>query len=110
MEIFETIAGSPLTPITLSLAAISLIITSFARGWIVSRFTVETLLAVQNLRIEEAIKRGDDYKIAWELSEKRGDVLQGMVDSLSGLTVTVNKVLDALPAPRSGDNSEKVDV
>lgn len=69
---------------------------------------VKQITDLQNLRIEEAIKRGDDYKVAWELAEKRGDVLQGMVDSLSGLALTVNKVLDALPAPRSGDNDERV--
>lgn len=108
MEIIDTIVGSPLTPISLSLAAISLIITSFARGWIVSRFTVEQLLGVQNLRIAEAIKRGDDYKAAWELSEKRGDILQSMVDQLAGVAVTVDKVLTALPAPHSGDGDERL--
>lgn len=103
MDVLDGILSSPLTPITLSLAAISLIITSFARGWIVSRFTVETLLAVQNLRIEEAIKRGDDYKTAWELSEKRGEILQELVAKLSVVGVSVDKLLTNLPTPPSGD-------
>lgn len=102
-----TIVGSPLTPITLALASIALIITSFARGWIVSKFTVNTLLTVQNLRIQEAIKRGEDYKLAWELSEKRADVLQAVVDKLTGVGDTLNRVLDALPAPKTGDKQNE---
>ena len=92
-----------LTPAALALSAVALIITSFARGWIVSRFTVETLLSVQNLRIAEAIKRGDDYKAAWELSEKRGDVLQALVDKLTVVGDSVDKILTNLPAPQKGD-------
>lgn len=103
MDWIDAVMSSPLTPISLSLASISLIITSFARGWIVSRFTVETLLSVQNLRIAEAIKRGDDYKAAWELSEKRGEVLQTLVDTLSVVGTSVDKVLNALPTPSTGD-------
>ena len=102
MEWIDAIAVSPLTPITLSLSAIAIIITSFARGWIVSRFTVETLLSVQNLRISEAIKRGDDYKAAWELEQKRAEVLQNLVENLASVGVTVDKILTNLPAPRSG--------
>lgn len=106
-DIVATIATSPLTPITLALTSIALIITSFARGWIVSKFTVETLLAVQNLRIQEAIKRGEDYKLAWELSEKRADILQSVVDKLTGVGDTLNRVLDALPAPKVGDKQNE---
>ena len=107
MDIFSVIATSPLTPITLSLASIALIITSFARGWIVSSFTVGALLQVQNLRIKEAIKRGDDYRLSWELSEKRADILQTVVDKLTTVGDTMNKVLDALPAPKSGDKKNE---
>lgn len=94
------VLGIPLsvaTPSALSLMAIALIITSFARGWIVSKLTVETLLTVQNLRISEAIQRGDDYRTAWELSEKRADLLQDLVDNLSIVGVSVDKILKALP-------------
>jgi hypothetical protein len=107
VNIFDTIMSSPLTPITLSLAAISLIITSFARGWIVSRFTVETLLSVQNLRIAEAIKRGDDYKLAWELSEKRADILQKLVDKTTAVGENVDKILSALPLPPNGGSTPR---
>jgi len=108
MDWIDSIAASPLTPITLSLSAIAVIITSFARGWIVSRFTVETLLGVQNLRIAEAIKRGDDYKAAWELSEKRGDILQALVDDLTVVGASVDKILSSLPTPQTGGR-ERVD-
>lgn len=107
MNPLDVIAGSPLTPITLSLGAISLIITAFARGWIVSKFTVESLLSVQNLRIQEAIKRGDDYKVAWELSEKRADILQELVDKLTVVGNSVDKILSAIPVPQTGDNKER---
>ena len=103
MEWIDTVMSSPLTPLSLCLASISLIITSFARGWIVSRFTVESLLGVQNLRIEEAIKRGDDYKAAWMLEQERGKVLQQMVDALTIVGVSVDKILTSLPTPRTGD-------
>ena len=108
MDVLSTIAGSPLTPLTLCLASVSLIITSFARGWIVSKFTVESLLSVQNLRIAEAIKRGDDYKAAWELSEQRADTLQSVVDKLTAVGESVDRILTAIPVPRSGDNDDKV--
>jgi hypothetical protein len=108
MNPLDVIAGSPLTPITLSLGAISLIITSFARGWIVSKFTVESLLSVQNLRIQEAIKRGDDYKTAWELSEQRADVLQAVVDKLTAVGDSVDRILSAIPVPHSEDTKERM--
>lgn len=103
MDWIDTVMSSQLTPISLCLTAIALIITSFARGWIVSRFTVETLLGVQNLRIEEAIKRGDDYKLAWELAEKRADILQKLVVELKVVGESVDKLLNSLPVPHNGD-------
>jgi len=108
LDVLSIIGSSPLTPITLSLASISLIITAFARGWIVSKFTVESLLAVQNLRIAEAIKRGDDYKTAWELSEQRADTLQALVDKLTAVGNSVDKILLALPVPPSGGSNDEV--
>lgn len=102
----DTVMSSQLTPITLCLSSIALIVTAFARGWVVSKFQVETLLSIQNLRIDEANKRADDYKTAWELSEKRAEVLQSLVDQLAVVGVSVNKILTALPAPRTGDNDK----
>lgn len=106
MDGIDVILGSTWTPVTLLLALICLIIVSLVRGWIQPRSTVEQILEVQNLRITEAIKRGDDYKAAWELSEKRGDILQDMVDQFAPVTATLDKVLSSLPAPRSGDTEE----
>lgn len=87
---------SNLTPVALSLSAIALVITSFARGWIVSKFVVEMLVAAAN-------QRGEDYKALYETEKQRADVLQGIVEQLTELGTTSAKILEALP--RTGGSS-----
>lgn len=100
--------GQTIALVSLGITSIGLIITSFARGWIVSKLTVETLLTIQNLRIAEAIKRGDDYKTAWELEVARGETQQTMIDQLAIVAENQVKLLDSLPSPHSGGNGEKM--
>lgn len=107
MDVFQAIGTSPLTPITLSLSCIALVITSFARGWIVSAFQVKQLLAVQNLRIEEAIariaeatKRGDEWM---GIAQGKDKIIADQAKQIEILQLTAentNRVLQALPQPR----------
>lgn len=93
----EAFVWETLTPSALLLGEIALLMTAFFRGWIVAKPTYTEITKLQNSRIEEAIKRGDDYKLAWELSEKRADVLQALVADTTSVGENVNKILNALP-------------
>lgn len=100
MSLFETVVGSPLTLSGLALASLALVVTSFARGWIVSAFQVRQLLSVQNLRIEEAVKRGDDWQTAYKAEAEAHAVTRKQVDQLQVVATTVDRILNALPVPK----------
>lgn len=99
MTILETILGSQITPITLALLAIAAIIFIFAKGWVVSRFQVESLLAVQNLRIDEAVKRGNDWQAAYVAERDKNEVLIRQLDKLAVVGEAVDRLITALPHP-----------
>ncbi len=84
------------TPTALSLGAIALIISAFARGWILSKFTVETLIQGYKDLVELHKLRADDFKALYETERKRADVL-GEVATLAAT------ILERLPVPSSGD-------
>jgi hypothetical protein len=91
------------------IGVVILILTSFFRGWVVSARQVSEITKLQNLRLEESIARGNEYKEALLLSEKRGDVLQKLVDTTTTVGETVNRILNSLPDPHTGGtNGEKV--
>lgn len=99
VTILETILSSQITPITLMLLAIVAIIFIFAKGWVVSRFQVETLLAVQNLRIDEAVKRGNDWQAAYVIERDKNEVLLRQLDKLAVVGEAVDRLITALPHP-----------
>lgn len=96
------------TPAAVALSAIALIITSFARGWIVSAFTVTTLLGVYKLLVDQANQRAEDYKEIADIERKRGDVVQEMNIKLTSLVETSAKILAEVSVPRPGTTPEKV--
>lgn len=100
----DTILASPLTPITLALTSVAVIIMAFARGWIVSAFQVRQLLNIQNLRIAEANKRADEWK---SVSDKKDAVIAAQaqqIELLKSIADNTNRVLAALPAPKGGSS------
>lgn len=91
------------TPAALGLGAIALIVTSFARGWIISRFTMETLLSGYKLLVEQANQRAEDWKSLYETEKIRADVLHDVAQKMTPLAETTAKILAALPTPSSRD-------
>lgn len=101
----DDVLGIPLnvlTPSALGLAAIAVILTSFARGWIVSRFTVETMLAGYKELAEQANKRAEDYKEIAERERARADVIEKIATDLTVVGETASRILGALPHNREG--------
>jgi hypothetical protein len=107
--IIAAIFANPLTLGALSLAAIALIITSFARGWIVSRYTVETMLGGYKGLVDQANIRAADYKEAWELSEAARKLDSEHQAKLLVYAEAADKVLQALPVTYPGVNKERTD-
>ena len=93
----------------LALSAIALIITSFARGWVVAKFVVESIIKVYDLLVTASNKRADDYKEAWELSEAARKLDAAQLASLLVYAETADRILRTIPAPPSGASGEKVD-
>lgn len=107
----DEIVGIPLdvaTPAALGLSVIALIVMSFVRGWIMSRFTVEQLLTVHRLISDQANLRADFNWKLYETERHRGDVLEKILDDLSVVGETQVRILNALPKPTMGKDSEKV--
>ena len=103
MEWLDTILSSPYPAAVLIMIFAAGIIFMFSKGWVVTAPQIKLVTDLQNLRIVEAIKRGDDYKTAWELSEKRGDTLQALLDKTTIIGISVDKLLSNLPTPQTGD-------
>ena len=108
LDAFPDFVFGTLTPAALALSAVALIITSFARGWIVSKFTVETMLSGYRLVAEQANLRTTDYIVLWEVEKKRADKLEEIVDTLKIVGEQQLKILQALPVPLSKDDERKV--
>lgn len=107
MDTVQAIVGSPLTIGGLLLGEIALIITAFVRGWIVSSAQVANILLVQNLRIAEAIQRGDDWHNAYLAEQAKNAVLAEQLNTLAVVGETVSKILSALPAPEAKSTSQQ---
>ena len=101
----ELLGFSPreLTLSALALAELALIIMAFVRGWIVSKFAVETMLSGYKALVEQANQRADDYKSLYETEKARSDKLEEIVDALAVVGEQQLKILKALPVPNSGD-------
>lgn len=54
---------------------------------------------------EEAMRRADqrtdDYKELWQISDKRGDVMEGVASDIVVIGENLDKVLKSLPTPAS---------
>lgn len=85
------------SPTALALGTIALLFSAFIRGWVVSKFAVETLIAGYKELVELHKLRADDYKALYETERKRADIL-GEVAQMSAT------ILERLPVPSSGDN------
>jgi hypothetical protein len=86
-------AVNELTPLAFGVFCAIGIVILFSTGRLLVPFQVKEMLNVQNLRIQEANDRADDYKTAWTGAEARNDVL---VDYLKQLGVIVPKVVEHL--------------
>jgi hypothetical protein len=96
------------TPISLALGAVALILTSFARGWIVSKATVEIMIKGYEAVSEQSNKRANDFQEMYHTEKERGDILQGIVEKLTVIGETSARILDALPSKNVSKESKKV--
>lgn len=95
MDVFTTILQSNLTPITLSLTSIALIVLSFIRGWILPQSTVTLLLGAKDATI-------DHYKRAYEAQLARSDKQQEILEKLLTYAEGADKVLTAIQQKNEG--------
>lgn len=101
----QEILGIPLsvaTPSALALSAIAIIVLSFVRGWIMSKFAVEQVLQASASLITQSNARADEYKQLYLTEKERGDVLQSVVEELKIVGKSTAKILESLP-PITGD-------
>lgn len=90
--LFATILGSPLTPVTLAMSLLALIIFSMVRGWLLPKSTVLLLITAEKLVAE-------NYKLAWEAEKSRNDTLTDYLRQLLTYAETADKVLKSIPLP-----------
>jgi hypothetical protein len=75
------------------------------RGWLVPRRSVDQLIQVQAERLAEARLREQEWRAAWDAERQTRRILdQHTSDVLEGLR-TVEALLRALPAAKSGGDS-----
>jgi len=96
-EVVSDFLFGVVTPAAFGLSAIALIITSFARGWIVSRFTVETLIQGYKELIEQEKRRADDWKALYFDEKESRILLQQVGEKMTALGETSAKILAAIP-------------
>lgn len=81
-----------------------------AKGWLLTPFQVKNLLELQNMRIAEANKRGDEWRDAYNGRAASLDTALEQVDRLKSVGDTANRVLSSLPVPPNQGTSKKDEV
>jgi len=66
-----------------------------SKGELVPRITHER-------EVDRADQRAADYKELWQISDKRGNVMEGVAEDIVIIGENLNKVIKALPAPGGG--------
>ena len=90
--VFAAILGSPLTPVTLAMSCLAMIIISMVRGWLLPKSTVLLLINAEKLVAQ-------NFKEAWEAEKLRNDTLTEYLQKLLTYAETADKVLKSIPLP-----------
>jgi translation initiation factor 6 (eIF-6) len=91
----EELLGIPLGQLTLNvicLGGIGAMLFGMLRGLIIPKSTHDRELA-------RADQRAEDYRMLWEVANKRGDKLEEVAEDVVVIGETMGNLLRALPAP-----------
>lgn len=79
------------------------LIFSFIKGWLLTPSQVRNLMEVQNLRLVESNKRGDDWKAAYDQQSTALNLALDQIEKLKVVGEATNKVLTSLPVRPAGE-------
>lgn len=105
MEWIDTLIKSAGFTLAITIIFVGFVIFAFVKGWIVPQSQVRNLLELLTGRVNDANKRGDDWYAAYLVEREKNEVLVEVVDKLTIVGETTDKILKALPPHHSEEDS-----
>jgi len=102
MDWLDTLLKSAGFAIAVMAVFAGFVIFAFAKGWVVVVSQVRALVEIMTARIADANKRGDDWYAAYLIEREKNETLTTVVEKLTIVGETTDKILKALP-PHEGE-------